>query len=395
MNESPEISRRPRILVLSFSTIIRDPRVLRQIQLFKESADVVSCGYGVAPEGVVKHIEIPEAHKSWRRSYKHVALLLALRAHHRLYFGSERVRFVRDHVPEQSVDIVIANDALGVPLALALQPRLGVHADLHEYAPRQGEDNRRWKLLIGPLMDWACRQHVTKADSVSTVAKGIAEEYSSVYGIPEPTVVPNAAVYDRRFAPTPVESPLRLIHTGAAGRGRKIEVMIDAVAQANSLKAGTATLDVVLVPGEQRYIDELAVQAAVVPDGAVRMVPPVSFDQIVPMLHGYDIGIFLCPPSTFNLRHALPNKLFEFVQARLAVLIGPSPEMELVVRRHNLGWVAEDFDAASTARLLVGLTSEEVVAMKRASHDAAEELGAERVSEPWTDAVQNLLRTSR
>lgn len=390
MLDDQRFPKRPRVLVLSFSPIIRDPRVLRQIRLFREFADVVSCGYGEAPEGVVEHIQIPDRFQSWRPSYKKVAALLATRRHQRLYFRSERVRFVRNRIPEGTIDVVVANDVLAVPLALALRPVKGVHADLHEYAPRQGEHDRRWRLLVGPLMDWACREHVTRVDSVSTVGKRIAEEYASVYRIVEPTVVPNASAYDDRFAPTPVQWPLRLIHTGAAGRGRKIEVMIEAVRRANEIRPGTATMDLVLVPGEQRYIDELTALASDVPDSAVRMKSPVPFEQIVPMLQHYDVGIFVCPPSTFNLKHALPNKFFEFIQARLAIVIGPSPEMSRLVEEYGVGCVAAGFDAESTAQVLLSFTEERVYALKERAHAAAFALSSEQLTRPWVDAVKTL-----
>lgn len=381
----------PRVLVLSFSQIRRDPRVLRQIYLFRQFAEVVSCGYGEAPAGVVEHVQIPDVLKAWRKSFKTTQMLLMMRLHDKLYFDSERIEFVRRAIPVGSVDVVVANDAIAAPLALALRPSCGVHADLHEYAPRQGEDKLKWRLLIRPQMHWATSKYVTRVDSATTVAKGIAEEYARVYKVQEPKVVPNASSFDDRYSPTEVQEPLRLVHTGAAGRGRKIEVMIDAVARANELRPGTATMDLVMVPGEQKYIDELTARAASVPDGAVRMVPPVPFEQIVPLLQNYDVGIFICPPSTFNLRHALPNKLFEFVQARLAVVIGPSPEMERVVRKYDLGVVSDGFDAESVARLLASLTPEDVAAMKQASHRAARELSAEAVVGPWEDAVRKLV----
>jgi hypothetical protein len=392
-DEAPAPSR-PRVLVLSFSRIARDPRVLRQIHLFQEFADVISCGYGPAPDGVIRHVEIPENLPAWHSSKSRVGFLLGVRRYHRLYFGADKVRLVQDQIPAGSVDVVVANDVLAVPLAVSLKPRRGVHADLHEYAPKQGEDDLKWRLSVGPFMDWACRQYVTKADSVSTVAEGIADEYASVYGIPKPSIVPNASAYDDRANPTPVHSPLRLVHTGAAGRVRRIEVMIEAVRRANELRPGTATLDLVLVPGEQRYIDELAQKVATVPGGAVRMKAPVPFEQIVPMLQAYDIGFYLCPPRNFNMEHALPNKLFEFIQARLALLIGPSPEMQALVERHGVGLVAGGFDAESAAVALTGMTEADVLRMKEASHAAAKELSAEATSSPWPDAVRKIAGVS-
>lgn len=386
----PEVGRPPRILVLSFSPIHRDPRVLRQIKVLGELGDVVSCGYGGSPEGVVEHIRIPDSLKPWRPDFKAVALLLGARAHSRLYFKSARVRLVLEKIRPGTVDVVVANDAIAVPLALELKPRLGVHADLHEFAPRQGEDKLQWRLLVGPLMDWACR-HLKRVNSVSTVAPGIADAYARDYRIPRPSVVANAAAYRAEIEPTPVGHPLRLVHTGVAGRARKIEVMIDAVAVANARHQGSVTLDLVVVPGDEAYIQELAERAASVPGSAVRLLPPVSYAEIVPMLRGYDVGIFLCPPSTFNLRHALPNKLFEFIQARLAVLIGPSPEMEAVVREYGVGWVTRDFSAEAAAETLGGMTAAHVAKKKAASHAAARQLSSESMSRPWTDSVRFLL----
>lgn len=381
---------KPKLLILSFSPIIRDPRVLRQIRMFSGAYEIISCGYGAAPDGVARHIEIPRSMEPWRPSFKSLAFLLAMRLHDRLYFGSERVQYVLKALAPTPVDIVLANDAIAAPLAMSLNPRSGVHVDLHEYAPRQGENSLQWRLLVGPFMHWATKHHVTRANSTSTVAEGIAAEYARVYGLVKPDVVPNATSYRDDLSPTPVQTPLRIIHTGVAGRARRIEEMIDAVAQANELEPGRATLDLVLVPGDQKYIDELTEQASAVPADAVKVLPPVPFQQIVPMLHQYDVGLFICPPSTFNLLHALPNKLFEFIQARLAVIIGPSPEMERVVRQHSLGRVSEDFTAATTARLIAGLTAEEVLVMKQASHHAARELSAENLSEPWAQAIDRL-----
>lgn len=391
MTKSGEYIRKPRVLILSFSPIIRDPRVYRQIERMSKFSDVVTCGYGEAPKGVIEHIQIPDSYRSWRKNVKIAGLLLFARAHHRLYFRSERIKFVQAALPVGSVDVIIANDVLAAPVALSLEAKYGVHADLHEYAPRQAEDRLLWRLLVKPLMEWAVRGYVTKTSSSSTVAKGIAEEYARVYGMEEPAVVPNASSYDDRYGPTDVHSPVRMVHTGAAGRVRRIEAMIEAVAKANEMHEGFATLDLVMVPGDQKYIDELSALAAKVPGKAVRMKSPVPFDQIVTMLQGYDIGFYLCPPSNFNMEHALPNKLFEFIQARLAVVVGPSPEMARVVRDYGVGAVSENFDPETVARLLVSLTPEMIASMKSASHEAAYKLSAEALTGPWEDAVRELI----
>jgi hypothetical protein len=108
----------------------------------------------------------------------------------------------------------------------------------------------------------------------------------------------------------------------------------------------------------------------------VRILPPVPYDQLIPSTNLYDVGVFLCPPTTFNLRHALPNKLFEFIQARLAVAIGPSPDMRAVVERYECGTVASDFEPRSLADNLNRLSVDSIRNMKAWAHDAAAGLHA-------------------
>ncbi|MFS2280095.1 glycosyltransferase family 1 protein, partial [Microbacterium sp. OR21] len=49
-----------RMLILSFSPIRGDARVLKQVEEFARDHDVVTCGYGPAPDGVAEHIRIPD-----------------------------------------------------------------------------------------------------------------------------------------------------------------------------------------------------------------------------------------------------------------------------------------------------------------------------------------------
>ncbi|NLF05994.1 MAG: glycosyltransferase family 4 protein, partial [Actinomycetales bacterium] len=108
-------------------------------------------------------------------------------------------------------------------------------------------------------------------------------------------------------------------------------------------------------------------------------------------LNDFDLGVHVLPPVSFNNAWALPNKFFDFVQARLGVVVGPSPEMARLVREHGLGAVAEDFSAKALTAVLDALTPDRVTAWKQASHAAARELSAESQVQTWHRAVTALL----
>jgi hypothetical protein len=381
-------ARRPTLLIVSFSPLRSDPRILRQISTFRHAYDITTVGYGPAPDGVAGHHEVPVELDPMRPSFRHYMALLAARLFRRTYFGSRRVRHVLDRVEAGSMDIVLANDADAAPVAIRLEPRLGVHVDLHEFAPRQRENETWWRLLVAPFSRWMVRRYVAAADSATTVSPGLAREYERRFGI-SAEVVPNAAPLraDLGVRPTPRTGPVRLVHTGAASRARRLEIMVEAVDAVNRERPGSFVFDLYLKAGDAPYIDELRRTAEGSTDGAVRVLDPVPFDRMIETMTGYDVGMFVCPPTTFNLEHALPNKLFEFVQARLAVVIGPSPDMREYVDRHGLGVVADDFTAPALSRALSGLTVDDVDRYKESSDRAARPMSAEVLSQAWTDAI--------
>ena len=194
---------RPTLLIISFSRIISDARVLKQVALLRDDYEVTTCGYGEAPAGVAEHVEIPESLIAWRLD----RLSTVLRRFERTYWNQEVVAWAFEHLEVRAHDIVLANDVETVPLALALEPRFGVHSDLHEYAPRQKEDLRRWKQFVAPYQRYLCRRYVTRASSWTTVASGLAEEYHREFGF-TPEVVVNAAPL-QSLDPGPVSAPLR------------------------------------------------------------------------------------------------------------------------------------------------------------------------------------------
>lgn len=378
---APRPDDRPRLLILSFSPIASDARVLKQVELFRDRYAVTTCGYGPAPAGVAAHLQIPAGSAS-------VALdgrLITLRAYRLAYRRTPAVAAARALLAGHAFDAVLANDVEAVPLALTLGAP--VHADLHEYSPRLHDDNPAWARRIGPYVRWLCRRYVRRAASATTVGEGLARAYASEVGV-HASVVTNAAPYAER-TPTPVGEVLRLVHSGAALRNRDLMVLLDAVA----LTRTPVLLDLFLMPNDPAYIAELQARATHI--AAVRVLDPVPYDELGDTLAGYDVGIHVLPPVNFNNANALPNKLFDYVQARLALVVGPTPEMAAAVEKHGIGTVAAGFDARALADVLDSLTPQRVAEQRAASHAVAHELSAQEQVRGWDSAVAALLEGAR
>lgn len=368
----------PSLLILTFSPIRSDPRVLKQVELFKGKYRVSTCAYGDAPDGVEEHYSLPSDARGWSSD----KLGLITRQYGRVYGGMTAVQEARKVLPRGQFDIILANDLNSVPLALELQPRLGVHADLHEYAPSEKESDPKWRVFVAPFMRWMCRQYLPMAASVTTVSQGIADEYRDRFGV-QVDVVTNAAPF-LEASPTPTAAPLKVIYSGAGQRYRKIELIIDAMKGVG----GDVQLDFVVMPNEPGYVDELKRSAADLPN--VRFIDPVPYEELVSLIRNYDVAMCFLPNSTFNLQNALPNKFFEAVQARIGVITGPSPAMVALVESYGLGAVTKDFSAVALRTALNGLTVKETARWKSAANDAAWVLSAESQVALWESAIAEI-----
>lgn len=372
---------RPRLLILSFSDISADARVLKQVNYFSDKYEVTTCGYGPSPDSRVAHLRLNDAHgiRRWRRSD------LILHRFRRIYWRQPAIaQATADLTARGRFDVILANDIDTVGLALKLDPSKGVHADVHEYAPRQNEELLVWRLFIAPYVRWMCRRFLPQATSMTTVGQGIADEYQRVYGV-KSEVVTNAAPY-AELAARPVGTPIRLVHSGASIRNRRLEVLIDAVAATEC----DVTLDLYLMGNDPDYITELHERAA--GSERVRFPEAVPYRQLIARLNEYDVGIHVIAPTNFNNRWALPNKFFDYVQARLGLIIGPSSEMKRLLDVHGIGAVTDDFGTDAVTRVLNTLTTNLVHEWKSHAAAAAYALSSDPQVEVWGRSIEALVK---
>lgn len=376
---------RAKILVITYTNFARAPRALKQVDFLKGGNDVTTAGFGAAPFENVPHVALPDLPRQrWGVFGRLLYLgLLVLRIHRPIDRLSALDRATVRLLGSGDWDIVIAHDLWSLAAALKLAPKRGVVLDLHEYAPSESEHSFVWRLVMAPYVDWMLRSMAPRVAMFVTVGEGIARKYREEFGF-DSTVVVNATPF-QDLEPGPVGMPLRLVHSGVAAVERRLDIMVDAVRSTSA----AVTLDFFLVAGPAGQLEHLRELAG--GDPRIRFRDPVPYADLVRTLNTYDVGLSIFPPTTFNLEWCLPNKFFDFIQARLGVIIGPSPEMARIVKEHEVGLVLPDFEAASLARALENLTLEVVFGWKSASAHRARELSSERQMETWVRIVAGLM----
>ncbi|RAX56384.1 hypothetical protein CCZ01_09675 [Helicobacter monodelphidis] len=181
-------------------------------------------------------------------------------------------------------------------------------------------------------------------------------------------------------------SHIRIVHHGMVSPDRHIHTMIETMDYVDE----RFSLDLMLVPTyHQDYYKVLQKMAD--SRSNVRILNPVAFEEIIPFTTQYDIGFFLVPPTTYNLQMCLPNKFFEFIQARLAIAIGPSKEMARYVQQYDLGIIAKDFTKEAMAESLNKLTKDDIKHYKENANKTAQILNAEQEGEKLLEMVNLLL----
>lgn len=360
-----------KLLVLCYSKLASDPRVQRQISAMGQDFEVSTCGLSDAGDPKLPFYPIyQEPPFSLPRKLKRLAQFI-LRLYDHYYWDGYK-KALAEKLKAHRYDVVIANDIPTLPLALAVAGDSGiVYFDAHEYHPKEFEESFKWRLLHKPYVSFLCKKYIPKARLFSTVAQGIAEQYKAFTGC-RPFVITNATSY-YNLQPSPTDPlKIRLIHHGAALRARKTEIMIDMV----SLLDERFHLDLMLVDTDKAYYQFLKERAARNP--RIRFIAPVHFSEICPFINQYDCGIYLLQPANFNFLHAFPNKLFEFMQARLGIIVSPNPEIAGFVKQHGLGVVCADYDPATMARQINSLSAEDIRAFKLNADKAAAEESSEK-----------------
>jgi hypothetical protein len=360
---------RPQILCVSFSPIHADSRVLRQVEVLQQHGDVTTVGYGPAPTGVARHIEVPEHAASLPQTPLGVARL-ALRRHRAVELTSPGEKAVVAAVVDSGhYDLVVANDARALPLAFAADGDK-VYADMHEWAAEERATILVWRLLVGPYMEYLCRKYLPRTALVTSVSAGLSGLYRDTYGV-EIDTVRNAADFREHLAPTPVDADrIRLVHSGTADVERNIVELIEATERLGE----RFSLDLYLLEVPGGHLAEIKAKAARSPRVTVHdPVPPTTLPTV---LNQYDLGVFLYPLKTLSHLYHLPNKFFDFVQARLGLVFSPAPEIDAHIAKYELGLITRDTSADALVEALQNLTAADVTRFKQASDRSARELSS-------------------
>lgn len=376
-----------KLLIVTQRLMHKGPRIIREI-------DALEHHFEIHTIGLSKPHKEPASHSGRERLLEPFAGRLSRFLNRRLlgrftqksYVYGRKLREIKAILQGIRPDVIICHEPYDLPYFVALKPEFGFKLvfNAHEYYPLEFNDKPGWAQTWQLYYEDIYRRALPSVDLMINVCESIREKCLEVFQ-QDSLVIPNAAAYHDLQPHQPGEI-IRIIHHGAAIPSRKIERMIEVAA----LLGEGYSLDLMLQPNDQAYYNSLLAQTAGLKQ--VRLIEPVAFHEIVPVTNRYDIGIFLLPPTNYNYSVALPNKLFEFIQGRVAVAIGPSPEMARIVKKYDLGVISDDFTPEDLANRIGALDRETLFRYKQNAHRAATDLSAEHYNALMLERFLQLTR---
>jgi glycosyltransferase involved in cell wall biosynthesis len=378
-------ARRKRVCVLAFQEVISTIHVLHQIYYLAADFDLTVIGHGIPDpkwRNVVWHPISEDKFVSKfviRLVYFAMARLIPS-LYERWYWNTRKFIDAYHYALRSQPDAIHANNWQSLPIAVEVARRTGARVvfHTHEFAELERESDPVWRFLVGPAIHHFLTRYTSdrevRVDASITINEAFAERYRRDLGI-DPIVVYNA--------PKRVELPekmdqsdpkhIRLIYHGSPQRARGIETLVKAMALVDK----RFSLDLMLMNDDPSYIRYLKKLANQIAPGRVFFREPVAPFEIVRTISEYDIGIYVIKPLTYNFLYVLPNKFFEYIQAGLAVCIGPSPAMAAIVERFGLGVCSAGIEASDVVATLNRLTVADISGMREAARRAAANLNAD------------------
>lgn len=407
-SKSFKLMKRETVVVVSLSPVARDCRVLRQIHFLSERfGRVVVIGLGNRPDFSdskpnILWISLGEnACCHWGKSrlgggFFSRCLNLGRKALLAHYYSDRRCLQASLIVRQFRMRLLICNDTDTLPLGMLAAAKsrrfTKVVFDLHEWPTEQymGEDGDPERVrFIRRIFRYCARV----PGFTTTVADSFLDIFPKEYGLKKICLVRNAPGKINLPQQCAPNGKIRMIHHGGCSAGREPERMIEAMTYLED----RFVLHLMLIPGQDtEYYKSLKKLAAEKAPGKVVFEEPVPANMIIETLAGnYDLGLYLLPPDTPNHLHALPNKFFDFIVAGLAVAVGPSLNMAKYAREHGIGWVADDFEPATMARMLNSLTIEDIEQARLCSMQLREQINAEKEVGRFAEMCRTLADTGK
>lgn len=246
------------------------------------------------------------------------------------------------HLLFAKYDLLIANDLDTLPanyLAARLRSKPLVY-DAHEYFTEVPEliDRPRVKAIWESIE----KRILPKLKHAYTVSPSIAKVYKEKYGL-KMALVRNFPLRKESFDPPPKERVV--IYQGALNVGRGLEELISAFSSENM-----GDIKLWIFGKGDIEADLKALSRSLNLNERVFFFGRKASAELLNYTRRASLGVSLEHPMGLSYQYAIPNKLFDYLQAGTAVLYAPLKEVEKLLDGQDVGEKLKAYDSDQLAR---------------------------------------------
>ena len=240
-------------------------------------------------------------------------------------------------------DVLLSNDLDSLPANFLISTFLKkpLVYDSHEYFTEVPELINRPR--VQKIWKWLEQKMVPHIKHAYTVCNSIAKIYSEEYGVPF-RVVRNVPIAFTPENQHPKQTTKNIIlYQGAVNVGRGLEKAILSMEYIENAE--------LLIVGEgdiKAHLEKLAEGRNL--HDKVKFTGKLPLEELSKLTPKADLGLSIEEDLGLNYRYALPNKLFDYIQARVPVLVSNLPEMAAIVNHYKIGEITESLEPEKLAK---------------------------------------------
>ncbi len=246
----------------------------------------------------------------------------------------------------------LASKLNGIPLVF------DSHELFSELPSVQGKFSQKiWRILEKWL--------VPKQKHFYTVSDSIANWFNKKYGV-KPVVIKNLPTYkDTSFCET--QNNKYILYQGALNDGRGLLALVEAMQNIENI-----TLKIAGAGPFKSKIEEKIIQFKV--GDKVELLGNIHPKELFIITQKATLGISIEEDLGLSYRYSLPNKLFDYIQARTPVVATYLPEIKKVIETYKIGEIIENHSPKSIAQAINKILKNEKIYYQKNLETAAEEL---------------------
>jgi glycosyltransferase involved in cell wall biosynthesis len=240
-------------------------------------------------------------------------------------------------------DVLLSNDLDTLPanyLASRVN-RIPLVYDSHEYFTEVPELVHRPK--VKQVWEWLEGKLLPQVKYAYTVCKSISKIYQEKYNVPFKVVRNLPASSSIKITAEENAKEKRVIYQGAVNIGRGLEQAILAMKYLENVK--------LIIAGDgdiKSQLENLVLEENL--SDRVEFTGRLPLEKLSQLTATAHLGLSIEEDLGLNYRYALPNKLFDYIQAQVPILITNLPEMAAVVNQFKIGEITDSLDPEKLAQ---------------------------------------------